>query len=163
MAGLVYGSIAELPERLREQAAGKLLAGAKKKETKYHNEKVDDCGVLFDSRKEHRRFLELQYAMRAGAICDLRLQQNFTLIEGFTKPDGERVRPLVYKADFTYRVMPGPVQLDPQIRVADAEYWESLEPGALVIEDTKSQGTRTRTYINKYKMMAEKGYHIREV
>lgn len=32
-----------------------------------------------------------------------------------------------------------------------------------VIEDVKSEGTKTRVYINKKKMMADMGYQIREV
>ena len=45
----------------------------------------------------------------------------------------------------------------------DMEYWRRVGAGATVIEDVKSAGTRTRVYINKKKLMAEKGYSIREV
>lgn len=44
-----------------------------------------------------------------------------------------------------------------------AAHLRSLWPGALVIEDTKSQGTRTKEYQIKRKLMADKGYIIREV
>ena len=50
-----------------------------------------------------------------------------------------------------------------QLGYEDIEYWRSLWPGALVIEDVKSEGTKTRVYINKKKMMADMGYQIREV
>lgn len=169
MAGLVFSSINDLPPSIRQQVAGKLLETVKAKEAgkgkaaKYHNVKVVADTIKFDSQKEYRRFLILMEAARFGAIYDLRLQQNFTLVEGFTKPDGERIRPVVYKADFTYRVGEKESMKPWAAPAADLEYWEGLEPGALVIEDTKTRGTRTRAYINKYKMMAEKGYTIREV
>ena len=105
----------------------------------------------------------LKRAERFGLICDLRLQQNFTLIEGFTKPDGERVRAVVYKADFTYRVAKSRTHPAAVFNATDMKYWAGMEQGALVIEDVKSVGTRTRVYINKKKMMAQKGYTIREV
>ena len=169
MGGLVFGSINELPPGMRQQVAVKILANAKSKpvaapkEAKYHNVKVEADGITFDSQKEYRRFLQLMEAIRFGAIYDLRMQQNFTLVEGFTKPDGERIRPVVYKADFVYRVGPKSAMKPWVAPTADLGYWEALEPGSLVIEDTKSRGTRTQTYINKYKMMAQRGYTIREV
>lgn len=169
MAGLVFESINDLPPGMRQQATVKILANAKgkqvaaQKDAKYHNVKVTADGVTFDSQKEHRRFLMLMEAVRAGVIYDLRLQQNFTLVEGFTKPDGERVRPVVYKADFVYRVN-GVAGASPLVvDIDDYMYWSILGKGTLVIEDVKSRGTRTRVYINKKKLMAEKGYTIREV
>lgn len=169
MAGLVFSSINDLPPSMRQQAAGKLLETVKAKEAgkgkavKYHNVKVVADTIKFDSQKEYRRFLVLMEAQRHGIICDLRLQQNFTLIEGFTKPDGERVRPVVYKADFVYRVNDVAGASPLVVDIDDYMYWSVLAKGTLVIEDVKSQGTRTRVYINKMKLMAEKGYHIREV
>lgn len=107
--GLVFSSINDLPPSMRQQVAGKLMAAVRvkaeaAKPSKHHNVKVKTEAHTFDSQKEYSRFLVLMEAQRCGIICDLRLQQNFTLIEGFTKPDGERVRPVVYKADFTYQV-----------------------------------------------------------
>lgn len=169
MTGLVFESINDLPPGMRQQATVKILANAKgkqvaaQKDGKYHNVKVTPSAVTFDSQKEYRRFLVLMEAQRYGIICDLRLQQNFTLIEGFTKPDGERVRPVVYKADFTYQVAnkesPDVWRFSPE----EVAFWKKANPCELIIEDVKSQGTRTRVYINKKKLMAEKGYTIREV
>ena len=169
MAGLVFSSINDLPPSIRQQVAGKLLETVKGKKAaigknaKYHNVKVVADTIKFDSQKEYRRFLILMEAVRFGAIYDLRLQQNFTLVEGFTKPDGERIRPVVYKADFVYRVNDVAGASPLVVDIDDYMYWSTLGKGTLVIEDVKSQGTRTRAYINKYKMMAEKGYAIREV
>ena len=74
--------------------------------SKYRNKKVirvvDGETVKFPSKREARRFDELYLQYKVGAIQDLRLQQDFTLVEGYTRPNGKRVRPMVYKADFVY-------------------------------------------------------------
>lgn len=171
MGGLYYASIQELPPKMRQQVAGKILATIKARpvagpgetSSKYHNVKVQMDGHTFDSKKEYHRYLALLDAQREGAISDLRLQHNFTLVEGYTRPEGERIQPVVYKADFTYRVN-WPLPYVPTcVSFEDMEYWKAAGNGALIIEDVKSTATRTRVYINKYKMMAERGYHIREV
>ena len=116
---------------------------------KYHNQKctvtLPESGkqITFDSEREARRFAELQMRRQFGDIRDLRLQVNFTLQEGFTSTEGERVRPIVYRADFTY-----------QERTTYG--WRT------VVEDVK--GVRTKEYNMKRKMMLEKfGVDIREV
>ncbi|MBR2422592.1 MAG: DUF1064 domain-containing protein [Oscillospiraceae bacterium] len=170
MGGLVFESINDLPPKMRQQVAVKILANVKpkppsgeQKAVKYRNIKVEANGHTFDSKKEYLRYCALMDALREGVIYDLRLQQNFTLIEGYTKPDGERIQPMIYKADFTYRVS-GPLHSVPTgVSLEDLEYWAKAGANALIIEDVKTKGTRTQVYINKYKMMAEKGYTIREV
>ena len=119
------------------------------KPEKYHNRKctVTIPGsvkqITFDSVKEARRFGELELMKNTGKIRDLRLQVNFTLQEGFTTAAGERVRPIVYRADFVYQE-PSPTG------------WRT------VVEDVK--GVRTKEYSMKRKMMLEKfGVDIREV
>lgn len=110
------------------------------RKSKYGNKKTEIGGILFDSKREAERFLVLKARLDCGEISDLRLQQNITLVEGFTLPDGTRIRPMIYKADFCYR---------------DSE-------GKLIYEDSK--GKRTQTYINKAKEIADKkGIQIREV
>lgn len=44
----------------------------------------------------------LQLLQRSGKIKDLKQQPEFTLQEGFTKPDGKKVRPIKYRADFSF-------------------------------------------------------------
>jgi len=110
--------------------------------TKYHNQKTEIDGISFDSKKEAKRFQELREMEKCGAISDLRLQVNFTLIEGYTKPDGERVKPMVYKADFTYK--------RPDQTGAFTIY---------IVEDVKSKATRTKTYLLKRKLMRVK-FHL---
>ena len=101
----------------------------------------------FDSKGEARRYDELLLLLRAGKIEDLRLQENFTLQESYITPEGDRVRAIIYTADFTY--------------------WELDADGARtirVVEDFKSKATKTKTYIMKRKMLRDRyGIAIREV
>lgn len=100
--------------------------------------------IRFDSAKEAARYQELMLLQRAGKIRSLRLQVDFPITPGWTDPEtGARTRPQVYKADFVYE--------------------EQTQDGGWtqVVEDTK--GFRTRTYINKKKVVEEKyGIRIRE-
>lgn len=174
MGGLHYESISDLPPRMRQQVECKIVAKAvpvpvagAQKESKYHNRKVRADGHVFDSVKEYHRYLSLMDAVREGVIYDLRLRHDFTLIEGYTKPDGERIRPEVYKADFTYRLNWPFHSVPTSVSWEDLEYWSQAAiksgAGVMIIEDVKTRATRTQVYINKYKMMADKGYTIREV
>lgn len=135
----------QILEKLRRDQARKAMGKAEK----YHNRKctVTIPGsvkqITFDSVKEARRFGELELMKNTGKIRDLRLQVNFTLQEGFTTAAGERVRPIVYRADFVYQE-PSPTG------------WRTI------VEDVK--GVRTKEYSMKRKMMLEKfGVDIREV
>lgn len=165
--GLHYDSLADLPPGMRRQVAGKVLekaalvAGGKK--AKYRNEPVTVNGIRFASKKEARRFEQLLDAVREGVISDLRLQQDFTLQEAYTTPEGQRIRAIRYQADFTYRVEYAGFFASRAARPDDLEYWRKVGRGALVIEDTKSEPTKTPQYRLKYKLMADKGFLIREV
>ena len=135
----------QILEKLGRDQARKAMGKPKK----YHNRKctVTIPGsvkqITFDSVKEARRFGELELMKNTGKIRDLRLQVNFTLQEGFTTAAGERVRPIVYRADFVYQE-PSPTG------------WRTI------VEDVK--GVRTKEYSMKRKMMLEKfGVDIREV
>lgn len=168
MGGLHFDSLADLPPKIRAQVAGQLITQGKKKKTpKYRNEPVTVKGIHFDSKKEAARYLQLKDAIREGVIYDLRLQRNFTLQEGYTTPEGERIQPIVYQADFTYRVRWPWYSMPTCCSSDDLEYWkaaaEKAGDGVLIVEDVKTRPTRTRVYINKYKMMADQGHHIREV
>jgi hypothetical protein len=166
---------------MRRQVAGKLreqthpvavstapdgiqwLSEKVKAEYKYRNEPTEANGIRFDSKKEARRYEQLMRAMELGAITDLRLQVDFTLIEAYTDHTGKRHQALRYKADFTYKVGSAGYDRMAALGYEDIEYWRGLWPGASVIEDVKSKATRTRVYINKKKMMEDKGHIIREV
>lgn len=108
---------------------------------KYGAVKEDRGKIQFDSRKEARRYDALVLLLKSGEITDLKIQPEFTLIEAYTKPDGERVRAMRYRADFSYR-----------------------RDGVLIVEDVKSSATRTRTYLDKRKLMREiHGIEVEEV
>lgn len=51
-----------------------------KKENKYHAKKVKEDGVVYASKKEHRRYCELKMLERAGKISNLRTQVKYELI-----------------------------------------------------------------------------------
>ena len=113
----------------------------KKKKSKYGNERTETNGIKFDSKKEARRYMELRQLETMGKISDLKLQHTFTLQEAFTTENGDRIQAIKYIADFTY-----------------------VEDGKFVVEDVKSPATRNNpVYRMKNKMMAEKGYVIKEI
>ena len=131
--------ISKLPERYQKQIMAKIAERERTKPGKYRNVKTESNGIKFDSKKEAKRYLELMARREAGEIDDLRLQVNFTLQEAFTKPNGERVQAIVYKADFTYRK-----------RDENGDYT------LYIVEDVKSKPTKTRAYEIKKKLMREK-------
>lgn len=94
--------------------------------TKYRARKTEVDGITFDSKREAARYLTLKSMAAAGIITDLRLQPEYVLAPGFTYR-GERVRQIVYRADFEYR-----------------------QSGHLVAEDSK--GVRTPVYLLKLKL-----------
>lgn len=167
-SGLHYESLADLPPGMRQQVAGKVMGKASETKSvagqrKYRNEPVKVSGIRFASKKEARRYLRLMDALREGVISDLRLQQDFTLQEAYTTPDGKRIRAIRYQADFTYRIEWAGDFVPTGIPFNDLEHWRKLGRGAMVVEDTKSEPTKTPQYRMKYKLMADKGYIIREV
>lgn len=148
--------ISRLGPSAQRQIYQKLTAQGKKAQTtsKYHAEKTQRImpnGSIrtFDSLREAKRYDELALLLQAGAIRNLRLQQNFTLVEGYITAEGETVRPMIYKADFAYE---RPTEPD----VTGTVHWLN------VVEDAK--GVRTDTYKMKKKLMLEKyGITILEV
>ena len=187
--GLRFESLADMPEQMRKQVAGKILGIAAKESSvaggsaseggkepsatewlskqlhtpKYHNVKTEVNGIRFDSKKEARRYQQLRRALEAGAISDLRLQVDFTHQEAYTTPEGQRIQAIRYRAEFTYKMVSAGYDALPLLGHEDIEYWRGMWPGALVVEDVKSRATKTGEYMMKKKMMADKGYIIREV
>ena len=92
---------------------------------KYCNEKIQIDGQKFDSKKEARRFMQLEILRKQGLISNLRCQVKFELIP---KQDGERA--CNYIADFVY---------------------EDISTGETVVEDVK--GFKTADYKIKRKLM----------
>lgn len=102
---------------------------------KYRNQKTEVGGILFDSKKEAARWVELLDLQRAGRISCLTRQVRFRL-----KVNGMLV--CSYVADFVY-----------------------IERGRRVVEDVKSPLTRKLpVYVLKKKLMlAVWGVTISEV
>ena len=106
---------------------------------KYHNRKITRDGVTFDSRKEFRRYEELQLLQQAGEIANLRRQVKFVLIPPQREPSQIGTRGGVKKGKLLEREC---------AYIADFVYTEN---GKIVVEDTK--GLRTKDYIIKRKLM----------
>lgn len=106
------------------------------KPSKYHAQRVDAEDGKFDSKLEFRRWRELKLLERAGVITELKRQVKIPLIL-----QSKYGREIAYVADFSYR-----------------------EDGKVVIEDTKSEATKTPLYRLKKRLVAEKyGIEIKEV
>lgn len=143
--GAIGIRLEDLPLRAQQQALAQLKTAQIQKARKYRNEPETTGGIRFDSKKEAGRFRELQAMLQAGLIRELRLQQDFTLQEAYTTPDGRRIRAIRYCADFCYerKTQTG---------------WEKI------VEDVKSRATRTQKYIIKRKMMQDRyGIEIKEI
>lgn len=121
---------------------------------KYKNKEITLDGIVFDSKREAKRYKELRLLEKVGEIQDLRLQEKFVLIPAqyeflprYSEKTGKRLKDkkvciekeCAYKADFVY-----------------------LQNGRLVVEDTK--GFRTTDYVIKRKLMLYvHGIRIQEI
>ena len=139
---------------MAKMAVREVQKNQKPKRSKYGNRKsprIMPNGETyeFDSEGEARRYDELKILLAMGKIRDLRLQVNFTLIEGYMTHEGKKIKPTVYRADFTYE---RPTEPDYTGRVI----W------LREVEDFK--GMKTKDYLLKKKLMQDKyGITIREV
>ena len=97
---------------------------------KYHSQPIVVNGIKFDSRREARRYQELQLLLRAGEITQLEMQKKYTLIPAQKKPSGGTERAVTYTADFVYT---------------------DNRSGKKVVEDAK--GVKTQQYIIRRKLM----------
>ena len=103
----------------------------KPKKSKYKNIRVQYNGKWFDSKKEMRRYQQLELLQRAGKIKNLCCQVTYNLLPT-TRIGGQTQRKTTYTADFVY--------------------WD-IEKDCEVIEDAK--GMRTDVYKIKRKLMWE--------
>ena len=108
----------------------------KVKTNKYHNNKFTADGYTWDSNKEYNRWCELKLLARAGEIWALERQVKFELI-----PKSKYGRAIYYVADFVYETANG-----------------------TVVEDVKSEATKTPLYKLKKRLLAERyGIEIKEI
>lgn len=125
---------------------------------KYGAKKCSLMGASFDSRLEGNRAIFLLGALKEGKIRNLRRQVEFELIPKQTYKVEKQLKTKVkevervaeqkcsYVADFVY-----------EKRMIDGT-WQT------VVEDTKSEVTRTADYIIKRKLMLFRhGIRIREI
>ena len=125
--------------------------------SKYNSRRVSVGGITFDSIREAKRFQELHYLQRVGAISELELQVKFELIpaqyetyerygkRGQRLKDGKKCveRAATYVADFVYQ-----------------------QGGQTIVEDAKGyrKGTAYDLFVIKRKLMLERhGIKVREV
>ena len=162
--------IEDLPPWAQAQAANQIMARQRRgsgrsrapspalsdDESKYHNRKaarITAAGNIleFDSQKEARRYDELALLLAAEKIRDLKLQPEYTLQEAYTTLEGVRVRAIRYRADFSYERATEP-------DCCGEVHW------LRVVEDVKSEATKTKVYAIKRKLMRERlGIDVREV
>lgn len=148
---LTAADIACMGADAKRQIIAKLGIANKSKNSKYHNLPDNRGNIRFDSRKEARRYDELMLLLKAGQIRDLRLQAQYTLQEGFTTPEGTRIRAIRYVADFAYERPTAP-------DATGAVHWLP------VVEDVKSKATKTAQYEIKRKLLQERfGLAITEI
>lgn len=141
--------ISQLGKDAQAQVMAKMAVQEVRKRSKYGSRKVVRDGIKFDSEREAARFGELKVLRAMGRIRDLRLQVNFTLVEGYKTIEGKRIKPLVYRADFTYERATEP-------DCNGTVHW------LREVEDAK--GMKTKDYLLKKKLMQDKyGITIREV
>lgn len=118
--------------------------------SKYNAKKTEYNGMTFDSKRELKRYKELELMEKCGEIKNLRRQVKYVLIPAQREPDiigvkggvkkGRVIeRECAYTADFVYE-----------------------EDGETVVEDSK--GFKTKDYSIKRKLMLYvHGIKIREV
>jgi hypothetical protein len=96
---------------------------AQPKQSKFGNQRCEYKGMKFDSLRERKRFIELEFLEKEGLVRDLRRQVEYELNEGGTHS-------LKYIADFVY---------------------VDCDTSDLVVEDSK--GAKTVVYKKKKKLM----------
>lgn len=103
------------------------------KRNKFNAQKIELDGMTFDSKKEHKRYIELKAMQQRGEIFGLEHHTKFELAPKRKLEGEKRAKPaLRYFADFTYYISTG-------------EY---------IVEDVKSAATRKlASYRNKKHLM----------
>ena len=113
------------------------------KQNKFKNQKIEFNGMIFDSKKEYSRYMELKLLEQAGIIKNLKRQVKYVLIptqyeiqsetlkNGKIKENKKVIeRECLYIADFVYE-----------------------ENDKTIVEDVKSEITKTADYKIKKKLM----------
>ncbi|MDR3563413.1 MAG: DUF1064 domain-containing protein [Negativicutes bacterium] len=130
---ITWDNLSEAVKR-RNQHLREVLSGQVKKQAKYHNEKINLDGLVFDSKKEAAKYAELLLLKRAGIVAEFKHHPRpFVLKEGYRCQQTKRwIRPITYTPDF----------------------WVKYADGHEVWIDTK--GYRTEVYRIKLKLFLER-------
>ena len=99
------------------------------KANKYNAVKTEMDDAVFDSKKEATRYWQLVLLEREGKVKNLQRQVRFVLQDSFINNEKQKVRPIFYIADFCYE-----------------------RNGVKIVEDVKSDATRTQVYKVKKKL-----------
>ena len=115
--------------------------------SKYRSRKVVYDGITFDSKKEAKRWQELNFKQKLGVISDLQRQVKYVLIPAQREPNrtgsrGGKIKGKLLERECSYK--------------ADFVYHDNLTDKT-VVEDAK--GYRTKDYVIKRKLMLER-YNI---
>lgn len=94
---------------------------------KYHAKKTTIGNTTYDSKKEAKRGQYLDWLQKIGQISNLQKQVPFILQEPYVNNKGEKIRAIIYIADFVY-----------------------TQDGKTIAEDVKG-GTATQTEVFKIK------------
>lgn len=117
---------------------------------KYKNKKVVIDGLVFDSKREAKRYGELLLLEKVGAITNLQRQVKYVLIPAQREPDTVGARGGIHKGKLIEKEC---------AYFADFVYQQD---GETVVEDTK--GMRTTDYVIKRKLMLYRhGIRITEI
>lgn len=113
--------------------------------TKYGNKKTSVYGIMFDSKKEAQRYMELKLMQDNGLITNLELQKKYLLIPAQYEPSDEVYKKGMHKGEKKKGKL-----IEKEISYyADFDYY--TKEGEHIVEDTK--GIRTKEYVLKRKMM----------
>lgn len=119
------------------------------RKNKYGAKKTEVDGILFDSKREASRWLELKALEQAGEITDLRRQVAYNLIPKQFKDTGEVYKTGAHKGEHKQVVAERAVDY-----IADFQY---VCAGELVVEDAKGYRRSTdpayRIFVMKRKLM----------
>ena len=122
--------------------------------SKYRNNKITIGGQTYDSQKEYFRYLDLLALEKSGEIKDLKRQVEYILLPAQREPDTVGPRGGVKKGKL----------LEKKVSYYADFVYTDVKSGETVVEDTKSEITKTRDYILKRKMMLYfHGIKIKEV
>jgi hypothetical protein len=94
--------------RLSSEQLKKL--GIEQPKNKYNARKTVVDGITFDSKKEAKKYQELNLLLRAGEIVEIHLQPEFDLVPGF-EYRGKKIRGVKYTADFLVTLKNGRKQI----------------------------------------------------